>query len=94
VILSLDKERRSKLLSDRFTIGAGASAALGNGKSAHEDPDAKILFFGYTNGAFTGFDLDGTSLKPDNSGSKALYGKVITNSEIVEALPYLPALNL
>jgi hypothetical protein len=26
VILSLDKERRSKLLSDRFTIGTGASA--------------------------------------------------------------------
>ena len=48
VILSLDKERRAKLLSDRFTIGSDASAAWGNGKSAHEDPNAKILFFGHT----------------------------------------------
>jgi lipid-binding SYLF domain-containing protein len=85
VILSLDKERRSKLLSDRFTIGSDASAAWGNGKSAHGDPNAKILFFGRTKGAFAGFDLDGTSLKPDDSGDKALYGKPIKNSEIVES---------
>src|SRR5579864_2338745 len=38
VILSLDKELRSKLLSDRFTIGSDASAAWGNGKSAYADP--------------------------------------------------------
>jgi lipid-binding SYLF domain-containing protein len=84
VILSLDKERRSKLLSDRFTIGSDASAAWGNGKSAHADPNAKILFFGRTKGAFAGFDLDGTTLKPDESGNKALYSKSIKNSEIVE----------
>jgi lipid-binding SYLF domain-containing protein len=84
VILLLDKQRRSKLLSDRFTIGSDASAAWGNGKSAHGDPNAKILFFGNTKGAFAGFDLDGTTLKPDDSGNKALYGKSITNSEIVE----------
>ena len=84
VVLSLDKERRSKLLSDRFTIGSDASAAWGNGKSAHGDPNAKILFFGRTKGAFAGFDLDGTTLKPDDSGNKALYGKSIKNSEVVE----------
>src|SRR5579863_5667924 len=83
VILSLDGERRSKLLSDRFTIGSDASAAWGNGKSAHEDPNAKILFYGRTKGAFAGFGLDGATLKPDESGNKALYGKPSTNSEIV-----------
>ena len=84
VILSLDREKRAKLLSDRFTIGSDASAAWGNGKSAHADPNAKILFFGYTKGAFAGFDLDGATLKPDESGNKALYGKALTNSEIVD----------
>lgn len=84
VILSLDKERRSKLLSDRFTIGSDASAAWGNGKSIHADPNARILFFGQTKGAFAGFDLDGITLKPDDSGNEALYGKPIKNSEIVE----------
>ena len=44
VILSLDGgHRRPKPLSDRFAIGSDASAAWGNGKSAHDDPDAKIL---------------------------------------------------
>jgi lipid-binding SYLF domain-containing protein len=41
--------------------------------------------FGHTDGAFAGFDLDGTTLKPVDSGNKALYGKTITNSEIVES---------
>ena len=84
VILSLDKEQRSKLLSDRFTIGSDASAAWGNGKSAHDDPNAKILFFGSTKGAFAGFGLDGATLKPDESGNKALYGEPLTNNEIVQ----------
>ena len=59
VILSLDPGRRSKLLSDRFAIGSDASAAWGNGKTAHEDPNAKIIFYGQTKGAFAGFGLDG-----------------------------------
>ncbi len=33
VVLSLDKEKRSKLLSDRFAVGSDASAAWGNGKT-------------------------------------------------------------
>ena len=84
VILSLDNDKRPKLLSDRFTIGTDASAAWGNGKSVHADPNAKILFFGYTKGVFAGFDLDGASVKPDESTNKALYGKAMTNREIVE----------
>ena len=83
-ILSLDKQLRSKLLSDRFTMGSDASAAWGGGKSAHGDPNAKILFFGHTKGAFAGFELDGTIFKSDESSNKALYGKSITNREIVE----------
>ena len=90
VILSLDKELRSKLLSDRFTIGSDASAAWGNGKSVHDDPNAKILFFGQTRGAFAGFGLDGATLKADDSGNKALYGKSITNNEIVESQTNTP----
>ena len=91
VILSLDKERRAKLLSDRFTIGSDASAAWGNGKSAHEDPNAKILFFGHTKGVFAGFGLDGATLKPDESGNKHLYGKTSTQSEIVDGGAATPA---
>jgi SH3 domain-containing YSC84-like protein 1 len=83
VILSMDKSLRSKLLSDRFAIGSDASAAWGNGASAHGDPNAKIRLYGHTKGAFAGFDLDGATLKPDDSGNKALYGKTLSNGEIV-----------
>jgi lipid-binding SYLF domain-containing protein len=42
-------------------------------------------------GAFAGFGLDGANLKADDSGNKALYGKPITNSEIVEGHADTPA---
>src|SRR5207253_8381208 len=64
VILSLDKRRRSELLSDPFTIASDASA-WENRESAHSDPKGKILVFGQTKGAFAGFNLDGATLKPD-----------------------------
>ena len=83
VILSMDKARRPKLLSDRFAIGSDAAAAWGNGKTAHGDPSAQILFFGSSKGAFAGFGLDGATVKSDQSGDKALYGKPITNAAIV-----------
>ena len=83
VILSLDPSKRAKLLSERFAVGTDASAAWGNGKTAHEDPNAKILFFGHTKGMFGGFGLDGATLLRDESGDKALYSKSVSNSEIV-----------
>lgn len=85
VILSMDKDLRSKLLSDRFAIGSDASAAWGNGASAHGDPNSKILLYGQTKGAFAGFDLDGATLKPDDSGNKALYGKTLSNGDVIAA---------
>ncbi len=91
VMLSLDKERRSELLSERFTVGSDASAAWGNGKSAHEDPNAQIIFYGHTKGAFAGFGLDGATLKRDQSGDKALYGRDLQNSEIVDGTAATPA---
>src|ERR1700722_1646320 len=80
VILSMDKSRRAKLLSDRFAIGADAAAAWGNGKAAHGDSNAQILFFGSTKGAFAGFGLDGATIKWDESSDKALYGRSMTNT--------------
>jgi lipid-binding SYLF domain-containing protein len=91
VIVSTDKDRRSKLLSDRFAIGSDASAAWGNGKSAHDDSNAKILFYGQTKGVFAGFGLDGATLKPDESADSALYGGKVSNNEIVEGGTQTPA---
>jgi SH3 domain-containing YSC84-like protein 1 len=84
VVLSLDPRSRTKLLSERFAVGTDASAAWGNGKTAHEDHNAKVLFFGHTKGMFGGFGLDGATLSRDESGNKALYGKSASNGEIVD----------
>jgi lipid-binding SYLF domain-containing protein len=92
VALSLDKGVRSKLLSDRFTVGSDAAAAWGNGKAKHDDTDARVLFFGQSKGAFAGFGLDGTSLKADDSSNRALYGKPIKNSEVVNSVSDTPAI--
>ncbi len=83
VILSMDRSCRAKLLSDRFAIDVDAAAAWGNGKTAHGDPNAQMLFFGSTKGAFVGFGLDGATIKWDESRDKALCGKPITNMAIV-----------
>jgi lipid-binding SYLF domain-containing protein len=53
VILSMDRSRRPKLLSDRFAIGTDAAAAWGIGKAAHDDPNANPLF-GQHQGRFCG----------------------------------------
>lgn len=84
IILSRDKNLRPKLLSNRFTIGTDASAAWGNGKSAHDDPNTQVVFFSHTKGVFAGFGLDGATIKPDDSSDKALYGKPVTNGEVVD----------
>ena len=84
VMLSMDKQHRDRLLDERFVIGSDASAAWGNGKSAHEDANAKYVFYGLTKGAFAGFGLDGTVLKADHSGNMSLYGKSITNNEVID----------
>jgi len=90
VVLSLDKTRRSKLLSERFAVGSDASAAWGNGKSAHEDPSAQVIFYGRTKGVFAGFGLDGATLKRDQADDKALYGRDVTNTDIVDGSAATP----
>lgn len=60
-------------------------------KSAHEDPNAQVVFYGQTKGAFAGFGLGGATLKRDQTGDEAIYGKDITNREIVDSGAVTPA---
>jgi lipid-binding SYLF domain-containing protein len=70
VILSMDRSRRPRLLSDRFAIGSAGAAAWGNGKGAHGDPNAQILFLGSTKGAFAGFGLEGATINGTNPATR------------------------
>jgi len=64
------------------------------GNRNHVREHTHFVFFSRLNndkGAFAGFGLDGAPLKADDSGNRALYGKPITNTEIVEGHVDTPA---
>jgi SH3 domain-containing YSC84-like protein 1 len=89
VMLVMNKRGMEKLLSDKFTIGVDASAAAGPvGRNARADTDAtmhaEILSWSRSRGAFAGVSLQGATLRPDKDENQKLYGRAISNPEILE----------
>jgi SH3 domain-containing YSC84-like protein 1 len=88
IMLVMNQGGVAKLLSSKFTIGADASVAAGPvGRTTSANTDAKmhaeILSYSRSRGAFAGISLDGATLRPDNDSNKELYGKKLTNKQIV-----------
>ncbi len=89
VILAVLNERGvDRLLSSRFTVGADASVAAGPvGRSAAAQTDAtmmaEILAWSRARGVFAGISLQGSTLRDDDGENRELYGREITNREIV-----------
>ena len=87
-MLVMNKRGAEKLLSDKFTLGADASVAAGPvGRTSSADTDAmlhaEILSYSRSRGAFAGISLDGATLRPDHDSNAELYGKKLTNQQIV-----------
>ncbi|MGP0073592.1 MAG: lipid-binding SYLF domain-containing protein [Bryobacteraceae bacterium] len=77
-----------KLMQSKFTLGADASVAGGPvGRTSTAETDAQlhaeILTYSRSRGAFAGISLDGATLRPDDDWNTELYGKPMTNQEIV-----------
>src|SRR5260370_4960 len=88
ILLVMNEGGVKKLLSSKFTVGADASAAagpVGRTSSAATDGqlDAEILTYSRARGLFAGVSLEGATLRPDEDWNKELYGKEMTNKEIV-----------
>jgi lipid-binding SYLF domain-containing protein len=88
VMLVMNAGGVEKLLSDKVTLGADASVAagpVGRTSSANTDAQMKseILSYSRTQGLFAGVSLDGATLRPDNDANAELYGKGVTNRQIV-----------
>ncbi|MEJ2007998.1 MAG: lipid-binding SYLF domain-containing protein [Acidobacteriota bacterium] len=84
------------LLSDKFTLGADASAAAGPvGRNAAAATDAEmhaeILTYSRSRGVFAGISLNGAVVKPDRSGDHALYGANVGHTEILDGRVGIPA---
>jgi SH3 domain-containing YSC84-like protein 1 len=77
-----------KLMESKFTLGADASVAGGPvGRTSTAETDAQlhaeILTYSRSRGAFAGVSLEGATLRPDDDWNMELYGKALTNQEIV-----------
>lgn len=96
VLLVMNKHGMDKLLSSKFTVGADAAAAggpVGRESSALTDAQmhAEILSWSRARGAFAGISLEGATLRPDDDSNKDLYGRSMTNREIVTGNVQPPA---
>jgi lipid-binding SYLF domain-containing protein len=89
VLLVMNEHGVNSLLRSKVKIGGDISAAAGPvGRTAEANTDAylraEMLTYSRARGLFAGISLDGASLRPDDEGNEALYGRKISGSEIVQ----------
>jgi len=88
VLLVNSKTGARKLMQSKFTLGGDASVAGGPvGRTSTAETDAQlhaeILSYSRSRGAFAGVSLEGATLRPDDDWNTELYGKPMTNQQIV-----------
>jgi len=95
-MLVMNQKGVDRLLSTKFTLGGDATVAAGPvGRSTQAETDAamtaEILTWSRARGLFAGISLSGATLREDSDWNKELYGKKITNREIVTTAVAPPA---
>lgn len=88
VLLMMTSRSAHAILNSKVKLGGDASAAAGPvGRNASAETDvtmrAEILSYSRARGLFAGISLSGSTLRADNDGNKALYGKDVTAQDIV-----------
>ena len=89
VLLVMNQRGMDRLLQSKFTLGGEAEAAggpVGRGATAQTDArmTAKILSYSRARGVFAGASLQGATLRQDLDENRLLYGRVLTNYEILK----------
>jgi lipid-binding SYLF domain-containing protein len=87
VLLVMNNRGADSLLHSKVKLGADVSVAAGpKGRTASADTDAymrsEIVAYSRARGVFAGISLEGSTLRPDNDGNRALYGRQISAAEI------------
>jgi SH3 domain-containing YSC84-like protein 1 len=88
VLLIMNERGANSLLHSKVKLGGDLSVAAGPvGRTAETNTDAylraEVLTYSRSRGLFAGVSLEGASLRPDNEGDQALYGRRVSASEIV-----------
>jgi len=89
VLLVMNDGGMRRLLTDKFTLGGDASVAagpIGRDMSAQTDVmmNAEMLSYSRSHGLFAGIALTGATLRPDGESDRVLYGRDVTNHEILQ----------
>ncbi|MBL8294054.1 MAG: lipid-binding SYLF domain-containing protein [Bryobacterales bacterium] len=96
VMLVMNEKGADRLLSNKFTIGADASAAAGPvGRTAQAETDAtlraEILTWSRARGVFAGISLQGATLRQDGDSLTEMYGSGTDNKTVVNGGKTAPA---
>jgi lipid-binding SYLF domain-containing protein len=96
VFVVMDRSGENKLMEDKFTIGGDASAMAGPvGRSTTAQTDAmmhaEILSWSRARGIFAGVSLEGATLRPDKDDNHKMYGRDVSQREILEGRVPAPA---
>jgi lipid-binding SYLF domain-containing protein len=88
VMLIMNRKGVEKLIGDKFTIGADASAAAGpvgrqTAAQTNIRLDAEILTYSRAKGLFAGVSLDGATLRSDKDDNRDFYGKDLEPRKIL-----------
>jgi SH3 domain-containing YSC84-like protein 1 len=95
-MLVMNERGMNKLLDSKFTLDASAGVAAGPvGRSATANTDAQmraeILSWSKSRGAFAGLTVGGGTLRNDLDENQELYGKRVTNKEVLTGAVKPPA---
>jgi lipid-binding SYLF domain-containing protein len=87
VLFVMNASGAEKLLSNKTTLGAGASIAAGPiGRTATAATDAQMtaemLSYSHSKGLFAGVNLSGGALTPDKDANMRAYGSTASTKEI------------
>lgn len=96
IMLVMNRDGMSHLLSSKFQLGGEAAAAagpVGRDSSAMTDAamHAQILSYSRSRGVFGGLDLGGAAVTEDDDANAELYGRKISNKEIMDSKMAVPA---
>jgi lipid-binding SYLF domain-containing protein len=88
ILLIMNRHGADQLLSTQFTVGGAAEAAAGPvGRSTSAQTDAsmraEMLSWSRSRGAFAGISLQGATLRQDVSDNEDIYGRKLTNKEVI-----------
>ena len=96
IMIVMNEKGVDRLLSNQVKLGADAAVAAGPvGREATAQTDvtmrAEMLAWSRSRGVFAGIALQGSTLRQDAGENKELYGREITNREIVTGTVAAPA---